>query len=399
MNEICSIEKCTGCNLCASVCPRQCIDFTKEYNGHVYPVIDSEKCIDCGKCVKKCISNQDNIVKHSADYGCFAAWHKDLQEQYESASAGLATTISRYVIKQGGKVYGCAVDEHLKAVHIGVETEEDLEKLRKSKYSLSHISKDVFEDIRTTLKADRLCLFVGVGCQCDAVRRFLGKEYNNLIIIDLLCHGGASPSILAHHINFLCNEHNLCGINNVTFRGGDSDCKFTLRHNKEVRFSDGQYRNEYFLGFMKHILYRKSCFNCQYATKERVGDITLADFWGLDSKLVEQHNFHKLGVNLVLVNTDKGKVVFDAIKDEINVLQRNVDEAVAGNETLQCPTPMPSNYEHFWELMEAHPFEKSMHIAYKKHYDAIRLHKIKYCVFWPLYKFKNFIVNRNKKHL
>lgn len=385
MNEICAMQSCTGCNLCASVCPKQCISFSKEYKGHLYPVIDQSICIDCKKCAKVCIANNKHIVKYNATYGCYAAWHKDSTEQYESASGGLATAISRYVIRQGGKVYGCAWNDKLEAVHIGIESEQDLEKLRKSKYSLSKVSRETFEDIKTEVKSGRLCLFIGVSCQCDAVRKYVTNEYNNLIIIDLLCHGGSSPVIFKEHIQYLCKKHKLKDINNITFRGGDYDCRLSLRNGNEVKYYGYQYEDEYFLGFMSHVLYRKSCFACQYASRERVGDITLADFWGLDEEIVKKYDFHKRGVNLLLVNTEKGKTIFEAIKAEINLIERNIEEAIAGNETLQCPTPVPGQYDMFWNNMSKDiTFEKAMHITFKQEYKQARVNQIYRIIIPPL---------------
>lgn len=394
MKEICKIDKCTGCGLCYAMCPKECISFTKTYNGHVYPVIDENDCINCNKCVNNCIANQDTIIKNNARFGCYAAWCRNEQEHYESASAGLATTLSRSVLRQGGKVYGCAWNEKLEAVHIGIDKEEDLNLLRKSKYTLSHISKNLYEDIKVQVSSGRLCLFIGVGCQCDAVRKYVGGNHNNLIIIDLLCHGGASPLLLKKHVEYLVQRYKLKDVNNITFRGGDYDCRIALRHNNDVLYWGGQYQDEYFLGFMSHVIFRKSCFICNYASSDRVGDITLADFWGLDKKLVADYNFLKRGVNLVLVNTEKGKMLFDSIVPEINTLERELSEAVDGNETLQCATPVPSEYDVFWKNMKRHSFEKSMHVAFKKEYRRIRLQKIIRIILFPLIYFKHHFFDK-----
>ena len=394
MKEICDINKCTGCNLCVSVCPKNCIQFKKEYNGHIYPLIDESKCIECNKCAKTCIANQGEISKYEAIFGCYAAWHKDSIEQYESASGGLATAISRSILKQGGKVYGCAWNNKLEAIHIGIDSEEDLERLRKSKYSLSKISKELFEEIKSEVNSGRLCLFIGVACQCDAIRKYIKSIPNNLIIIDLLCHGGASPILFSHHIKYLTNKHKLKDINNITFRGGDYDCRIALRHNNEVKYYGWQFEDEYFFGFMSHVIYRESCFNCQYASKKRVGDITLADFWGLDENLVKKFNFQKKGVNLLLINTEKGEKIFDAIKPEINLIERPIEEAIAGNETLQCPTPKPEKYDLFWQNMKQHSFEKSMHITFKKEYNAFKINKIKNRIIAPLRFIKHRVIKK-----
>lgn len=394
MKDICDIKKCTGCNLCVSVCPKNCIEFKKEYNGHTYPLIDESTCIDCNKCVKFCIANQTNISKNEAKFGCYAAWHKNPTEQYESASGGVATAITRFILKQGGKVYGCAWNNKLEAIHIGIESEGEIEKLRKSKYTLSKITKELFQDIKTEVDSGRLCLFIGVACQCDAIKKYMKTVPNNLIIIDLLCRGGASPLLFSHHINYLTKKYKLKDINNVTFRGGDYDCRIALRHNNQVKYHGRQFENEYFLGFMSHVLYRESCFSCQYASRNRIGDITLADFWGLDESIVEKYDFQKKGVNLTLINTEKGKMILDAIKSEINLMSRPIEEAVAGNETLQYPTPKPEKYDFFWQNMKEYSFEESMHITFKKEYDTIRINKIKYLIIAPLKFIKHRILKK-----
>lgn len=340
MQNICDKDKCTGCGLCAAKCPKSAISI--EIVGlHYFPVINQEKCVDCGLCQKQCPSN--NPIELNSVQSCFAAWSNDEYDHFESASGGMATAISKRFIQNGGYVAGCSWDNDFRATSVVTNKIEDLEKFRKSKYVHNYFSKETYHEILSLLKFGERVLFIGVPCQCEAIKKFVGIHNVNLLTINLLCRGAASPKLFEDYIAKFKKKNK--NIGDITFRGGEFDCKFCVWDNqKNLVYKCGQYEDPYFYSFMRHTMYRKSCLTCSYAQDKRPGDLTIADFWGLDNKIIEQHNL-KQGVNLVLLHTDKGKELLFMVKDDVTLIERPVQEAIAGNDTLKEPTPKPFQYD------------------------------------------------------
>lgn len=340
MKNICSIEYCTGCGLCAAVCPKGAIKIVI-HGIHYFPRIDKNKCIDCGLCHKQCIVNHP--VSNNQPLFTFAAWSKDEREHFECASGGLATVLSKYFIQKGGYVAGCAWNDRMKASTIITNDLEDIRKLMKSKYVHNYFPVEAYQQIKRILKNGQQLLFIGVPCQCAAIKRFCKSYDKNLYIISLLCRGGASPYVFDNYLSFFSSKYGK--IKDVTFRGGENDCKFCVYgENNTIYYIGKQFKDPYFWSFMRHTLYRKSCFSCLFAKSSRPADLTLADFWGLDSVFIKQHHLDK-GVNLVITHTEKGNYLLSQVKDKIECYERELDEAINGNETLHCATPKPQGYD------------------------------------------------------
>lgn len=340
MKNICNIEQCTGCGLCAAVCPKGAIQINIQ-GIHYFPKIDKSKCIDCGLCQKQCIVN--NPVSLNQPLLTFAAWSKDKKEHFECASGGLATVLSKYFIQNGGYVAGCAWNEKMQATTIITKDLGDIKKLMKSKYVHNYFSIDSYQQIKKLLKNGQHLLFIGVPCQCAAIKRFCKSYDRNLYIISLLCRGGASPFVFNNYLSFFSSKFGK--INDVTFRGGTYDCKFCVYgEDSKIYYLGEQFEDPYFWSFMRHTLYRKSCLSCLFAKPSRPADITLADFWGLDIAFIKHHHLEN-GVNLVITHTEKGNHLLSLVKDKIECYERELDEAINGNETLRYATPKPQGYD------------------------------------------------------
>lgn len=375
MDKICSIEQCTGCGVCVDVCRHQAITLDYGDGFFLHPIINQAKCIDCGLCQKRCpILNYDDSLKQE-NICTYAAWSTDKETYFESATAGLATEISRYYLSKGGVVVGCGYDEHMVATHRIGTTEDDIKSFQKSKYVQSKASPNLYNDIKSLLEEGREVFFVGVGCQCYALRHFLRKEYPNLLICDLVCHGGASGKLLKAHVAQIekkIKKH----IHAVTFRGGQYDCSFTCYDkDNNVIYHKGQYTDEYFLAFMKRIIYRPSCYTCHFAGPRRVGDITLADFWGIDPNFLRENGHGTHVINMLMTNTEKGRNNIDKHHNIIKV-ERSLDEAVGGIDTLKEQCEKPNNYDDFY-LDLGIGFDEAVRTIYKNHYSRLRKGKIK----------------------
>lgn len=359
-------SKCTGCGLCAAKCPKSAINI--EIVGlHYYPVIDHDKCIDCGVCQKDCPVNMPEKLNPSE--ACFAAWSKDDFDHFESSSGGVATSLAKEFILQGGYVAGCAWNNDMQAATVVTNDADDLDKIRKSKYVHNYFSKESYQKILMLLKNGDKVLFIGVPCQCAAIKKYAGCHTDNLYICDLLCRGAASPKLFHDYIMDFSKKG--VDFSDVTFRGGKNDCSFCLWNDqKKLVYREEQYEDPYFFSFMRHTMYRRSCFSCAYAKSERIGDLTLADFWGLDEKIVQKYDLHKKGVNLVLLHTEKGRELLSQIKEKIVIFERNVQEAVNGNDTLKEPTHKPFQFDFLNLLFPLIGLKKSVQL-----FDLIYLKK------------------------
>lgn len=338
MKGICDIKDCTGCGLCASVCTQKCIKMTvRDKLGHLYPCIDSSLCTDCGKCRRLCpVLNKVPLVPASAAY---AAWARDDNEYRSSSSGGAAAVMSRHIIHRGGVVYGCAMLPGVRVKHIRVDAEENLPLLKGSKYVQSDIA-DALESIKEDVALGRPVLFVGTPCQVAAVAKLFSVRPDNLYLIDLVCHGVPSVKMLKRHVDKIIPGRDC---HSVVFRNGNdfglkilADDGERVSASYESYLNTSRYKDFYINSFMDGYTYRDSCYRCTYACGERVGDITIGDFWGLGKYLPsDEIPPHESGCSLIMPVTAKGSGLVEEIKPLMNIYQRTVCEAVEGNDQLR----------------------------------------------------------------
>ena len=351
MIEICKLELCTGCSLCATMCAKKSITMqTIDNFGHLYPVINQQTCVDCGLCQKVCPSLQ--TLPKQKPLECYAAWAKDSEDYKSSASGGAASVLSQHVIKQGGVVYGCAMLPDVEVKHICVDNAEGLSKLKGSKYVQSNIS-EVLPLIRADVKEGKLVLFTGTPCQCGAVKNLFKQQPENLILVDLICHGVPSLKSLQQHV---INKVGTIHADKVLFRDGNSMCVVVVVDG-EIRYrkplSACRFEDIYFNAFFDGYTYRESCYACQYAKPERAFDITIGDFWGLGKRTTATEiPEHPNGCSVILPSSEKGVELIKAIKDSMNLYPREVDEAINGNKQLQHPFKLSNRIKVFRKLVK-----------------------------------------------
>lgn len=316
--EICKTISCTGCFACKNICPKGAITVGYDRYDKSIPKVDESKCVNCGACMKVCPVNRP-VEKRRAEYSV-AVWSQNSQDQQLSSSGGAAAVFSRWILNNGGVVFGAAsLDKTVK--HIKVETEEELEKLRGSKYVQSDIGY-TYREAREALKIGRMVLFTGTPCQIAGLKNFLGKDDDNLITVDLVCHGTPPVRYLQDHIAHAAPEK---AWNRVSFRGR-YDWLLTVFDNNEIVYQAPRECDSYFMAFLEGLTYRDNCYACSYACPERVSDITIGDFWGLDRKKLE-HDYHGR-ISLVLPNTEKGKRFFEQCQDGLVWERRALEEAL-----------------------------------------------------------------------
>ena len=353
MRTICEFEQCTGCHACMNVCPVNCIDMKENEYGFLYPKILIDKCTDCGLCKKIC--PVENPVVLSESTHVYAAINKQKVDYETATSGGIATLFSRRILSENGSVYGVAINEELDIRHICVECAEDIERIKGSKYVQSRIG-NIFLRVREDLRSGKKVLFIGTPCQIAGLKKFLRKDYVNLYTCDIVCHGVPSKKMLMNHIESLGYKNRK---NRIVFRDKEGFYLTVLDSEGKVLYRKKNFYDIYYIGFLKGLLYRKSCFLCQFAKPQRVGDITLGDFWGFDSSKGEFPVTTTNGLSLIMVNTQKGKSLFEECSDGLIFIERTLEEAVNGNRQLKCPSKRHKNHEFFEKQYTKLGFEKA----------------------------------------
>lgn len=324
-------ENCTGCALCDNVCSQNAIRMVWSKEGFLVPEVNIESCINCGLCVKQCIALEDKTV-YTDDLSsvvAYGGWNKDSNIHLTSSSGGIFTAIAEHVIGQGGVVFGVVWLDKLTAVFSKTETVEGLAHMRGSKYTPAVPGK-IYLEVRNELKTGRKVLFCGTPCQVHALKKYLRKSYENLLSIDIVCHGAPSHLILEKYI---AEDEARTGktIDHVSFRdkpagwlGFHVTRYYTDGSKDSVRFS----KDAYMKLFLCDKLLNAVCYNCPYAHIPRQGDISLGDYW-----TVQKH--HKdwpidKGVSAILQNTDKGSQILMEISSKIDMLSEPFSKIYAG---------------------------------------------------------------------
>lgn len=339
--------KCCGCRTCEHVCPKSAITMEEDSHGFLYPRIDEEKCIDCGLCLKKCaFQNGYQTRKEYEPCLGYAARHKELDTMMQSRSGGAFTAVSDWILEAGGIVYGAGYDEEkgfFKVCHKRADSREKRNEFRGSKYVQSDLG-DVFLQVKQDLEEGRRVLFSGTGCQVGALYAFLGKEYDQLLTLDIVCHGVPSPKFWADFLEMRQRE-NKGTITAVDFR---DKIKYGWKAHRESVTIDGKKISSrlYTKVFYLDTAARPSCFECIYANRNRCGDLTIADFWGHEEAVPGFGEDNK-GVSLVMVNTSRGKEIWDKAKEDMDII--DCTGYPYRHTNMKRPTARPDNYDEFWE--------------------------------------------------
>lgn len=348
MKEICPKIDCTGCQACRVACAKNAISMQEDNRGHIYPVIDANLCIDCGKCQKICPSINPPSF-NNAPIKVYAAHSKDFDRRHYSTSGGISYELSKSIIEAGG--YFCGVIWTMDgAKHRLTNKLEELKEFQGSKYSHSDVG-NVYVDIRDLLKQGEAVLFTGTPCQCAALRKFLVKPYDNLFIVDLVCHGVPSRRVLRDSIREV-EQRNSKKVTYLRFR--DKQPNQLSTYMKYV-FEDGtcecqKYTESFFFrSFVDDYILRENCYRCPYSRSERVSDLTIADFWGYHPIKWKFRNCWE-GISIAIVNNEQGKALFSRIEKSIQFEERTLEENA--NQNLHAPQPKPNNFENYWEDYE-----------------------------------------------
>lgn len=353
-----SIKKsdCTGCKMCGDICPCSAITFKDGNDGFWYPIVNSELCTRCGLCLSKCPIQRTYVSRNLGKPDVYSAWIKEESTRINSTSGGIYYALAQQTINEGGYIVGCIYTEDYKsAYHIAGDTMKDLKRIMRSKYFQSDTS-GIFKMVKQLLEHKKRVLFCGTPCQVAALVNYLPKEYDNLTTCDFICRGINSPKAFRAYIESLENR----------FKS-----KISLIHLKNknhgwrslgtyAEFDNGMtyYRNKindpWVNGYITGNLYmRECCSNCKFKKIPRVSDISLGDFWGIKGSKEDM----KKGISLVMVNSEKGRVIFESIKPQIHAERNTLEKAIEGNPCITEPAPMGKHRHEFFEFIDKEDFE------------------------------------------
>ena len=332
-------EKCTGCGACVQRCPKRCISWTQREFGFRYPQIDKDACVNCGLCEKVCPT--DKALEVPVEQKVYAAVHKDTEVLAKSTSGGAFTAIADAIFAQGGIVYGAAMLDDMQVKHIRTTGKDDFEGLRSSKY-LQSDTGTTYQMVEQDLKQGKFVLYSGTPCQIDGLKNFLGKDYETLYTVDIVCHGVGSQAYFDKYMDFARERYGK--IKALRFRskeyagwscGGvvvvvdSSDCL------KKIPYRD--FDNYYYSYFLPGDIYRKSCYSCKYANTNRVGDFTLGDYWGVEALNLPLQTEN--GCSLLLVNNQHAMQLLDEI-ESLDRVETTVEQAAHCNKQLNAPSKL-----------------------------------------------------------
>ena len=392
--RLANYKNCFGCRACEQVCPQKSIIMKCDVEGFLYPYIINEKCTDCKMCIKICPLNALCYL-HIKEQYVYAAWSKNEKYLIKSSSGGLFSDFAQYTLNKGGVVYGAAFDESLKLKHVGINDINDLDKLRGSKY-LQSDTGNTFLQVKEYLENKAFVFYVGTPCQIHGLKSFLIKEYENLLTADLVCHGVPSQKMFDNYIQY--REKGLKSkITDYKFRdktkfgyGCSSTIKFIKGNEYYIKYEHAIY-SPYIMAFLSGDIYRPSCYTCPYASSNRIGDITLGDYWGIKQYHPEIANDN--GVSLVLVNTKKGMKFFSEIKDNINYRESKIEFAKKDNSNLVSPSPKTKLRGYIYADVD----QKSFGYVSKKYYNN-RKAKLRLKASEIKHALKNIINNKYNKY-
>lgn len=325
-------KDCCGCNACGDVCARKAITFRTDEEGFWYPEVNKDLCTDCGLCERVCpMLNLDKAKSHGQrEPRIYGGHHKNIAIRFDSTSGGVFSALANAMYKSGGYVSGAVFNEDWTVSNYISNNKKDLTRLRSSKYVQSN-AEGLYKEIKRLLIAGEKVLACGSPCQMAALRTYLGKDYENLVIVDFLCRATNSPKAYRKYLDMLEDMH---GGKIVYIKAKNKDhgwrslARKVVFDNGKIYYGEG-HEDHYRRGYHGNYFERPCCYDCKFKGLPRIADITLGDFWGIQN--IDRSLDGNLGTSMVMVNTDKGQQFFDSIKSKMEVKEFALSDVLPGN--------------------------------------------------------------------
>ncbi len=352
-------SRCSGCTACYTACPKHAITMVPDKLGFKYPVVNKELCVECGLCVKVCSFCTPQL--NDNPQRVFVARNLNSDEIRSSRSGAIFPELYKTILKDNGVVYGAAFDKALNVVHKAAYLEDSCREFKGSKYVQSELG-DTFNCLIKELKEGKTVLFSGTPCQVSGLLSVVPSSLKSkLYTVDIICHGVPSPKLFNDYLErFQRVSDSIIGFN---FR--DKDLKGWDDHRESLTYENkGKvYSTLYTQLFYSNAFFRDSCYACPFANTKRPGDITLGDFWGWE-KVDMEINKDNIGCSLLYINTTKGELLFEKVKDRLYLISTDIEHSLQRN--LQQPTPKPNNRESLVKLYITNGYSSLINKYYRR---------------------------------
>ncbi len=347
-------NRCNGCGACSQKCPHGAILMQTDAEGFFRPQTDAEKCVECGLCAAVCPVNHPPVLADQPK--AFAAYSKNTGLRHTSSSGGVFSELAAQILARGGAIVGAAMDPDGVVRHRIVESEATLAVLRGSKYVQSE-AWHTYPAVKALLAEGREVLFSGTPCQVAGLSKYLGKPYDGLWLVDIVCHGVPSPKAWSLYLKER-KKNAGTDVASAEFRNKASGWQ---NYSMRIRFADQtEYRvslknDPYLRAFLKNAILRPSCHQCASKGAQRASDLTLADFWGVTRCIPEMDAYD--GVSLVLVNTPKGAALLDSCSSSLVLQETELEKALEANTAYSQSAAASPAREAFFAALDSTPFD------------------------------------------
>lgn len=371
-------KECTGCGLCSVACPKDAILMRENEEGFLYPVIEKDRCNECGRCISVCKDVKDQWHHKNGKPTVKACQTKDAKWLIESTAGGFFPTLAQWVLEQNGVVFGTAYNSCMIPVVRKAESEAEILGFNGSKYVQSDLTP-ALPEIKKELEMGRQVLFSGTPCQVAAVKTFC-KEFvgKTLLTMDVVCYGVPSPGLFrafldtierrmsAKVIDYRFRDKHKNGWSHTTI------IRMLDEKGKMLQFEEEDYSKiPYYRMFGSRNCFRRECYNCYYNTTERIADFTTGNFWGIETMTNEFDT--RNGVSMVLLNTDFAGIIFEKISDRFQIVDMTLDQAVRANDALVHTCKYPKERDAIYTCYARQGFDT----MFPKYYVDTPVQKIK----------------------
>jgi len=363
MIEIKEKKDCCGCHACMSVCPKRCIVMSSDEEGFLYPKVDTSVCIDCGLCEKVCPVLHQGLAR--VPLKVYAARNRNERILQESSSGGVFTLLAEKVILQGGVVFGVKFDEAWNAVHAWTDTVEGLKAFRGAKYVQSRVG-NAYKEAELFLKQGREVLFSGTPCQIAGLKRFLRKDYERLLTVDIVCHGVPSPLVWQSYLASLpVGEERITSISMRDKKKGWKRYRMEIQAGNRFLYAGKAVDNIYSQGYLADFFLRPSCHACPARKGKSGSDLTIGDFWGI-------HDYYPSfdddkGTGIVLVHTQKGMNHYGDL--DVYQIGTTYEQGLKDNPCIERSVPLTGFRKVFWESFPKDGIETIAKLCMKKRWS------------------------------
>ena len=356
-------KECTGCSACKQACPMGAIEMSVDSNGFIVPIVN-DKCISCHLCEKVCPI--DVPITHR-EQKVFSFINSNKNILIDSSSGGVFPAVAEYILSKNGIVFGCVLDENNNAIHKSATTMDGVKSMQGSKYVQSNIG-NTYKEAKECLKEGRFVLFTGTPCQIHGLYTFLNDSYPNLLTIDIICHGVPNQVMLSNELKWM-ESNASSNINNLLFRdkkvnGWNLVGSVNANGGKKLFYPAN---NPYYYYFDRGSIYRDSCYTCKYACLDRIGDLTIGDFWGIEKFKECKTRKISNGVSLVIANSSKGLSTMNVLRCKGEVEEYNLSEAIVENLQLIQPVSEEMRDDEIINFYNCGKVE----LVYKRFFDDV----------------------------